>query len=151
MWLPMCTLKPPLLIHCVTLGGSFHLSDSVSASGRGSMSPDPIGLLWGLKEIMHVCFSLCLVYGCVCVYESLSFVQLFCDPMDCSPPAPLCMGFSRQEYWSGLPCPSPGNLPDLEIKPMSPALQVDSLPSEPPENFSTWQMLAMIMVDLVIV
>ena len=43
----------------------------------------------------------------------------------------LSMGFSRQEYWSGLPCPPPGDLPDPGIEPMSPALQVDSLPSEP--------------------
>ena len=42
------------------------------------------------------------------------------------------MGFSTQEYWSRLLFPSPGNLPDLEIKPKSPALQADSLPSEPP-------------------
>ena len=42
------------------------------------------------------------------------------------------MGFSRQEYWSGLPFPSPGNLPDLGIEPGSPALQADALPSEPP-------------------
>ena len=44
------------------------------------------------------------------------------------------MGFPRQEYWSGLPSPSPGDLPDPEIKPVSPvspALQVDSLPAEP--------------------
>ena len=42
--------------------------------------------------------------------------------------APLSMGFSRQEYWSGLPFPSPGDLPDPGIKPAFPALQVDSLP-----------------------
>ena len=42
------------------------------------------------------------------------------------------MGFSRQEYWSGLPFPSLGNLPDPEIKPGPPAWQADSLPSEPP-------------------
>ena len=46
--------------------------------------------------------------------------------------APLPMGFSRPEYWSGLPCPPPGDLADLEIKPMSPAQQADSLPSESP-------------------
>ena len=46
-------------------------------------------------------------------------------------PAPLSMGFSRQEYWSGLPFPSPGDLPDPGIKPRSPTLQADSLPSEP--------------------
>ena len=44
--------------------------------------------------------------------------------------APLPMGFSRQEYWSALPCPPPGDLPDPGIKPGSPALQADSLPSE---------------------
>ena len=45
---------------------------------------------------------------------------------------PPSMGFSRQEYWSGLPFPSPEDLPDLGIEPMSPALQADALPSEPP-------------------
>ena len=42
------------------------------------------------------------------------------------------MGFSRQEYWSGLPVPSPGDLPDPGIEPRSPALQADALTSEPP-------------------
>ena len=46
--------------------------------------------------------------------------------------APLSVGFSRQEYWSGLPFPSLGDLPDPGIEPGSPALQADSLPSEPP-------------------
>ena len=44
--------------------------------------------------------------------------------------APLSMGFSRQEYWSGLPFPSPGDLPNPGIEPKSPALQADSLPTE---------------------
>ena len=47
------------------------------------------------------------------------------------------MGFSRQEYLSGLPFPSPGDLPDPEIEPGSPALQADSLPSEPPGKDQT--------------
>ena len=46
--------------------------------------------------------------------------------------APLSMGFPRQEYWNGLPVPSPGDLPDTGIKRRSPTLQVDSLPTEPP-------------------
>ena len=46
--------------------------------------------------------------------------------------APLSMGFSRQEYWSGLPLPSPGDLPDPGVEPRSPTLQADALPSEPP-------------------
>ena len=54
-----------------------------------------------------------------------------CNPMDSSlHQAPASMGFSRQEYWSGLPFPSPGNLPEPGIKPRSLSLQVDSLPSE---------------------
>ena len=58
----------------------------------------------------------------------LSCVRLFATPRTV---APLSMGFSRQEYWSGLPCPPPGDLPKSGIKPRSPALQADSLPSEP--------------------
>ena len=54
-----------------------------------------------------------------------------CDPWTVAHQAPLSMEFSRLEYWSGLPFPSPGNLPDPGIKPRSPALQADSLPSEP--------------------
>ena len=54
--------------------------------------------------------------------------------MDCSQ-VPLSMGFSRQEYWSGLPFPSSGDLPDPGIKPGSPTLQVDSLLSEPPGKY----------------
>ena len=46
--------------------------------------------------------------------------------------SPLSMGFSRQECWSGLPFPSPGDLPNPGIKPRSPVLQADTLPSEPP-------------------
>ena len=45
-----------------------------------------------------------------------------CDPMDCSLPVPPSMGFSRQEYWDGLPFPSPGDLPNTGIEPRSPAL-----------------------------
>ena len=50
------------------------------------------------------------------------------DPWTVACEAPLSMGFSRGEYWSGLPFPPSGDLPNLGIKPMSPALQVDSLP-----------------------
>ena len=64
--------------------------------------------------------------------KSLSSVQLFVIPWTVVYQASLSMGFSRQEYWSGLPFPSPGDLPDPRIEPRSPALQADSLPSEPP-------------------
>ena len=62
----------------------------------------------------------------------LSHVQLFTTPWTAASQAPPSMGFSRQEYWSGLPFPSPGDLPDSGIEPGSPSLQVDALPSKPP-------------------
>ena len=62
----------------------------------------------------------------------LSRVQLFVTPWTVAYQASLSMGFSRQEYWSGLPFPSPGDLPDPGIEHGSPTLQADTLPSEPP-------------------
>ena len=64
--------------------------------------------------------------------KSLSRIRLFAIPWTIVYQASLSMGFSRQEYWSGLPFPSPGDFPDPGIKPRSPALQADALPSEPP-------------------
>ena len=61
----------------------------------------------------------------------VSLVQLFETPWTIALQALLSMEFFRQEYWSGLPFPSPGDLTDPAIKPGSPALQADSLPSEP--------------------
>ena len=65
-----------------------------------------------------------------CAVKSLSRVRLFVTPGTVVYQAPQSMGFSRLEYWSGLPFPSPGDLSNLEIEPRSPALQVDSLPAE---------------------
>ena len=62
----------------------------------------------------------------------LSRVQLFATPWLCDYQAPPSMGFSRQEYWSGLPFPSSGDLPDPVIEPGSPEFQADALTSEPP-------------------
>ena len=65
--------------------------------------------------------------------EVAQLCPTLCNPMGSSlHQAPLSMGFSRQEYWSGLPFPSPGNLPDPGIEPRSPSLYTDALPSEPP-------------------
>ena len=66
------------------------------------------------------------------IVKLLNRVQLFVTPWAVAHQAPMSVEFSRQEYWSGLPCPSPGDLPDPGIEPVSPALQADSLPSEPP-------------------
>ena len=63
--------------------------------------------------------------------KSLSCVQLFATPWTVAQQAPLSMEFFRQEYWSGLPFPPPGYLPNPGIKPGSPSLQADALPSEP--------------------
>ena len=70
----------------------------------------------------------------VAMVLSLSCVQLFVTPWTIIHKAPLSMGFPRQEYWSGLPFPPPGDLPDPGIKPGSPALQANSLPTEPRES-----------------
>ena len=65
--------------------------------------------------------------------KSLSRVRLFATPWTVARQASLSMGFSRQEYWSGLPFPSPGDLPNPGMEPGSPASEADSLPSEPQE------------------
>ena len=71
----------------------------------------------------------------VCACSVAQACLTLCDPMDCSPPGSSGLGFSRQEYWSGLPRPPPGDLPDpgMEARsPPSPALQPDSSPVGPP-------------------
>ena len=64
--------------------------------------------------------------------KSPSRVRLFAISWTVAHQAPQSMGFSRKEYWSKLPLPSPGDLPDPGIEPQSPALQADALPSQPP-------------------
>ena len=68
--------------------------------------------------------------------KSLSCVQLFVTPWTLAYKAPPSMGFSKQEYWSGLPFPPPGDLPDPGIEPRSPTVQADTLPSEPSGNLN---------------
>ena len=65
------------------------------------------------------------------VVQSLSYVRVFVTPWTVVRQTPLSMEFSRQEYWSELPFPSPGDLPDPGFEPGSPVLQADSLSSEP--------------------
>ena len=64
--------------------------------------------------------------------QSLQSCLTLIDPMNCGPLDSSVMEFSRQEYWSGLPCPPSRDLPDAGTEPASPALQVESLPTEPP-------------------
>ena len=68
--------------------------------------------------------------------KSLQSCPTLVTPWTVACQAPLSMEFSRQEYWSGLPFPSPGDLPDPGIEPRSPALQADALTSEPPGKAS---------------
>ena len=63
---------------------------------------------------------------------------LFATPWTVAQPAPLSVGFSRQEYWSGLPLPPPGGLPDPGIKPTSPALIGGFFITEQPERYSPY-------------
>ena len=89
--------------------------------------------------------------------KSLSRVWLFAIPWTAVYQASLSLGFSRQEYWSGLPFPSPGDLPDPWIEPRSPAFQADALPSEPPgkhsysiflyiSKWSSWCLVAIVTI-----
>ena len=68
----------------------------------------------------------------VIAVQSLSCVQVFATPQAAARQAPLSMGFPKQEYWSGLPFSSPGDLPDPGIEPVSPALAGGFFTSEPP-------------------
>ena len=83
-----------------------------------------IGKHLGLELMNFIC----------AVLSRFSHVQLFATLWTVAHQAPLSMGFSRQEYWCGLPYLPPGYLPNSGIKPRSPALQADSFPVEPPRN-----------------
>ena len=79
-----------------------------------------------------LCFSTVSFVESEWKWKSLSRVRLFVTPWTVARQDPLSMEFSRQEYWSGLPFPTPRDLPNPVIEPRSPTLQVDSLSSEPP-------------------
>ena len=82
--------------------------------------------------------------------KSLSCVRLFSSPWTVAYQAPPSMGFSRQECWSGLPFPSPGDLPDPGIEPGSPALQADTSPSEPPGKPKTRKEAPFLVLPIVL-
>ena len=84
---------------------------------------------WATREAqVHVLyiFMCCPMLSCSVMSDSLQPHRLQLTSLLCP------WGFSRQGYWSGLPCPPPGDLPNPGIEPRSPALQANSLPSEPP-------------------
>ena len=123
LYLKWTTARPYCVQHrelCCMLGSSL--------DGRG---------VWGrMDTCVCVTESLCcppeitttllISYVC-CMVNSFSPVRLFVTLWTIAQQAPLSMGFSKQEYWSGLPCPPPGDLPNPGIEPVSPVLQEDSL------------------------
>ena len=82
-------------------------------------------------QSLHFTKNSVCVCVCVCVCVSCSVMSDSATPWIIAPQDPLSKEFSRQEYWRGLPFPSPGDLPDPGIKSGSPASQADSLPPEP--------------------
>ena len=101
--------------------GTLLLLGNTMVNDRGKQNPTS----WFLKARQHL-----IVHECMLNY--FGRVRLFGTLWTVACQDPLSLGFSRQEYWSGLPCSSPGDLPDPGIEPESPALQVYSLPTEPP-------------------
>ena len=77
------------------------------------------------KLLLCVCVCVCV---CVCMHLDASVIWLFVTLWTIACQVSLSMGFSRQEYWSGLPCPPPLNFPDPGFEPLSPTWQVDSWP-----------------------
>ena len=90
---------------------------------------EEISIILGLKIVLSFSHKYLILNMKVLVAQSCSTLQLHGLYVACQ--VPLFMGFPRQEYWSGLPFLSPGDLPDLGIEPRSLALQADSLPSAP--------------------
>ena len=82
----------------------------------------------GFSDVKIILKFLCIKKKTV---KSLSRVQLFATPWTIAYQTPPSMGFSRQEYWSGVPLPPPADLPDPGIEPRCATLQADALPSEP--------------------
>ena len=104
--------------------------------------------LWLQSLLLPLGFPLDLLRACVRACSPFSRVWLFVTPRTVVCQAPLSMGFSRQEYWSGLPFPSPGDFPDPGIKPRSPAapaLHTDSLPLS---HGGSWDLLQLLLAPI---
>ena len=88
----------------------------------GMLAPSPSQSGWWSPGVYIYIYKIqsefCTLHTCECV-QSLSYIRLFATPWTVALQAPLSVGFSRQEYWSGLPCPPPGDLPAPGIKHMS--------------------------------
>ena len=109
--IPRCPLKTRIIFFL-----DFFLDGALSSCVRSQTAP--CLLRAGFRDV------------CVCVCELVSRVRLFVTPWTVAHQTPLSIEFSRQEYWSGLPFPFPGDLPNPGMEPPSPALQADTLPFE---------------------
>ena len=109
----------------------FRIQGSNPDQTQVSRTPGRFFTIWAIPLLNRSSMKAITCLSHVCVSVAQSCLTL-CDPMDCSLPSSSVHGISRQEYWSGLPFPSPGDLPHPGIKPGSPILQAHSLLSEPP-------------------
>ena len=133
----------------IVQNGRLHWQKSVDQGGISKRKErgvsGQVNFTWGkgmagifIKQVTSlalapVCVCACVhVCVCVCVCLSFSGVLLFVTLWTVASQAPLSMEFSRQEYWSEMPFPSSGNLPNPGMQLMSPTLQTNSLPSESP-------------------
>ena len=112
-------------------------SPALQASSLPLVPPGKLHYTFWLFFIISIPLLIILMWSIILLkvkvkVKLLSHVRLFATPWTVACQAPLSMGFSRQEYWSGLPFPSPGDLPNPGIEPGFPALQADALSSEPP-------------------
>ena len=124
----MVIISWPIIAHAYFLVNktlfeqSHNYSLQITSGWRTEAHKDEIFTIWSFVDVCQLPL----------------YVVLCCAMLSCSVVSDtvwhhgLSMGFSRQEYWSRLPCPSPGDLPNPGIEPRSPTLQVDSLPSKPP-------------------
>ena len=137
-------LSPPSKTHITSTEDAFFIR-------WGSHDSEMLGDLYGVnqnkgknwtysselqKTYLTIIISHChfIIIVCLYVISCFSCVQLFAALWTVAHQVPPFKGSSRQEYWSGLSFPSPGDIPNLGIEPGSPALQADPLWSEPPEN-----------------
>ena len=107
------------------------------------LTEEPLGSYcpWGCKSRTGLSTHSNRTLTVLCLVTQ--FCPTLCDPKDCSPPG----GFSRQKYEGGLPCPPPGDIPNPGIKLRSPALQVDSLLSEPPGKSKNTGMCSLFLLQ----
>ena len=125
---------------CPSSSHPSRLSQSTGFGFPASYSKFPPTVYWKC-QLIQLLWNMCSYYLLIWNYKEflflgkvklLSRVWLFATLWTVAHQAPLSMGFSRQEYWSGLPLPSPGDLPNPGIESRSPTLKADALTSEPP-------------------